>query len=98
MWQRRSGRTGYRLKQARCREPPLRFQPAINAAVTTITRTITVAAGVFGPGHLGELTWQVPFELVDAVLVRHEALFDRTGVKGPRRLAVAAAGMKLEEA
>jgi len=27
-----------------------------------------VAAGVFGPGHLGELTWQVPFELVDAVL------------------------------
>lgn len=34
----------------------------------TITRTITVAAGVFGPGHLGELTWQVPLELVDAVL------------------------------
>ena len=30
--------------------------------------------------------------------VRHEALFDRTGVKGPRRLAVAAAGVKLEEA
>ena len=27
-----------------------------------------MAAGVFGPGHLGELTWQVPFELVDAVL------------------------------
>jgi Insertion element 4 transposase N-terminal len=27
-----------------------------------------VAAGVFGPGHLGELTWQVPFELADAVL------------------------------
>ena len=23
---------------------------------------------MFGPGHLGELTWQVPFELVDAVL------------------------------
>jgi len=34
----------------------------------TITRTITVAAGVFAPGHLGELTWQVPFELVDGVL------------------------------
>jgi hypothetical protein len=34
----------------------------------TVTRTITVAAGVFGPGHLGELTWQVPFELVDGVL------------------------------
>ena len=27
-----------------------------------------MAAGVFGPGQLGELTWQVPFELVDAVL------------------------------
>jgi hypothetical protein len=23
---------------------------------------------VFAPGHLGELTWQVPFELADAVL------------------------------
>ena len=34
----------------------------------TITRAITVAAGVFAPGHLGELTWQVPFELADAVL------------------------------
>jgi hypothetical protein len=46
----------------------LRLQSAIDAAVTTITRTITVAAGVFAPGHLGELTWQVPFELADAVL------------------------------
>ena len=34
----------------------------------TVTRTITVAAGVFAPGPLGELTWQVPFELADAVL------------------------------
>jgi hypothetical protein len=34
----------------------------------TFTRTITVAAGVFAPGHLGELTWQVPFELADALL------------------------------
>ena len=46
----------------------MRAQSAILPAVTTITRTITVAAGVFAPGHLGELTWQVPFELVDAVL------------------------------
>jgi hypothetical protein len=46
----------------------LRVQSAILPAVTTITRTITVAAGVFAPGHLGELTWQVPFELADAVL------------------------------
>jgi hypothetical protein len=34
----------------------------------TITRTITVAAGVFAPGHLGELTRIVPFEMADAVL------------------------------
>ena len=33
-----------------------------------ITTTITVAAGVFAPGHLGELTRIVPFELADAVL------------------------------
>jgi hypothetical protein len=32
------------------------------------------------------------------LMVRREALFDRTGVKGPRRLAVAAAGLKLEAA
>src|SRR5205085_2624101 len=50
------------------RGPPLRPQSAISAAATTITRTITVAAGAFAPGHLGELTRVVPFELVDAVL------------------------------
>ena len=33
-----------------------------------ITKTITVAAGVFAPGHLGELTRVIPFELADAVL------------------------------
>jgi Insertion element 4 transposase N-terminal/Transposase DDE domain len=35
---------------------------------SVIHRTMTVAAGRFAPGHLGELTQQVPFELVDAVL------------------------------
>jgi hypothetical protein len=34
----------------------------------TITRTITIAAGVFAPGHMGELTRVAPFELVEAVL------------------------------
>jgi hypothetical protein len=29
---------------------------------------VTVAGGRFAPGHLGELTQQVPFEMVDAVL------------------------------
>jgi hypothetical protein len=38
------------------------------SATTTITRVITVAAGVFAPGHLGELTRYLPFELVDDVL------------------------------
>lgn len=37
-------------------------------ALTTVTRTVTVAGGRFAPGHLGELTAVVPFELVDAVL------------------------------
>jgi hypothetical protein len=36
--------------------------------VQSITRTCRLAAGVFAPGHLGELTQQVPFEMVDAVL------------------------------
>ena len=40
----------------------------------------------------------IRFTLLMTLMVRHEALFDRTGVKGPRRLAVAAAGLKLEEA
>jgi hypothetical protein len=39
-----------------------------------MTRTIRVAQGVFAPGHLGELTQQVPFELVDAVLVETGAV------------------------
>jgi hypothetical protein len=46
-----------------------------------------VAAGVFAAGHLGELTWQVPFGLVDAVLeetgAREQRLRDlpsRTGL------------------
>ncbi len=40
----------------------------LRCAVTTVVRSVMVAAGVFAPGHLGELTRQVPFELVDAVL------------------------------
>ncbi|WP_440103517.1 transposase domain-containing protein [Streptosporangium sp. H16] len=35
---------------------------------TAITRTVKVAAGVFAPGHIGELTQIVPFEMVDDVL------------------------------
>jgi hypothetical protein len=36
----------------------------------SVSRSVTVAAGVFAPGHLGELTQFVPFELVDDVLER----------------------------
>jgi hypothetical protein len=38
------------------------------SAIVSVGRTITVAGGVFAPGHVGELTRVVPFELVDAVL------------------------------
>ena len=35
---------------------------------SVITRVVTVAGGRFAPGHLGELTQQVPFEMAGAVL------------------------------
>ena len=35
---------------------------------SVITRVVAVAQGRFAPGHLGELTQQVPFEMVDAAL------------------------------
>jgi hypothetical protein len=37
---------------------------------SVIHRTLTVASGRFAPGHLGELTQQLPFEMVDAVLAQ----------------------------
>jgi hypothetical protein len=41
---------------------------------SAISRVVTVAAGRFAPGHLGELTQQVPFEMVDAVLAETRAV------------------------
>ena len=38
------------------------------SAMVTVLRPVTVAAGAFAPGHLGELTRYLPFELVDDVL------------------------------
>src|SRR5215217_796464 len=35
---------------------------------SVISRVVGVAAGAFAPGHIGELTRIVPFEMVDAVL------------------------------
>src|SRR5215472_12034117 len=53
----------------------------------TVSRLVTAAAGVFAPGHLGELTRYLPFELVDDVLEgtgaaqkRMRALPSRVGV------------------
>ena len=40
------------------------------SATTAITHEVTVAGGVFAPGHLGELTQFLPFELVDDVLAQ----------------------------
>jgi hypothetical protein len=37
---------------------------------SVIIRTVTVAGGRFAPGHLGELTQLVPFEMVDEALVQ----------------------------
>ena len=38
------------------------------SATVTGTHVVTVAEGVYAPGHLGELTQYLPFELVDDVL------------------------------
>jgi hypothetical protein len=65
----------------------LRSQSAIAPVLTTITKTITVAAGVFAPGHLGELTQVIPFELVDGVLADARATQRRLRVL-PSRVGV----------
>ncbi len=58
-----------------------------DCAMVTVPCLITVAAGVLAPGHLGELTRYLPFELADDVLAgtktmqrRVRALPSRTGV------------------
>jgi Insertion element 4 transposase N-terminal/Transposase DDE domain len=38
------------------------------SVISRVVRTVTVAGGRFAPGHLGELTRIVPFEMVDAAL------------------------------
>jgi hypothetical protein len=52
-----------------------------------ITREATVAEGAFAPGHLGELTQLVPFEMVDAVLAECGAAQQRVR-KLPARVVV----------
>jgi Insertion element 4 transposase N-terminal/Transposase DDE domain len=54
---------------------------------SVITRQVTVAAGVFAPGHLGELTQIVPFEMVDEALAATDTVRRRTRVL-PARVVV----------
>jgi hypothetical protein len=56
-------------------------------AQSVITRRIVVAAGVFAPGHLGELTRIVPFEMAGAVLADCGAVQRRVR-KLPARVVV----------
>lgn len=56
-------------------------------AISTVTRTVRVGTGVFAPGHLGELTQQVPFEMVDEVLVATGAVQRRVRLL-PSRVVV----------
>ena len=58
------GRSGQPITIFPLPEVPLRPQ----SATITITHAVTAAAGVFAPGHVGELTQYLPFELVDDVL------------------------------
>lgn len=58
-----------------------------DCAMVTVPCLITVAAGVLAPGHLGELTRFLPFELADDVLEgtrtvqkRMRALPSRVGI------------------
>jgi hypothetical protein len=54
---------------------------------SVITRTVRTAPGVFGPGHLGELTQTIDFALVDAVLEETRARERRLRVL-PSRVVV----------
>ena len=47
------------------------------SAMVTVPCLVTVAAGVFAPGHLGELTRYLPFELADDVLEMTGAVQER---------------------
>ncbi|ADJ49259.1 transposase IS4 family protein [Amycolatopsis mediterranei S699] len=52
-----------------------------------MTRVVTVAGGCFAPGHLGELTQIVPFEMVDAALAETRRMQQRLRVL-PSRVVV----------
>ena len=64
---------------------PPQFAPT--PAVATITSISRVASGVFAPGHLGELTQILPFEMVDAALAATGTIQARTRLL-PARVVV----------
>jgi Insertion element 4 transposase N-terminal/Transposase DDE domain len=49
----------------------------VQSGTCRVVRGVTVAEGRFAPGHLGELTQIVPFEMVDAVLAETGAVQHR---------------------
>ena len=55
--------------------------------MVTVERAVTAAAGVLAPGHLGELTGYIPFELVDDVLEQTRTAERRTRLL-PSRVGV----------
>ena len=65
----------------------MRLRRAPLSGQCVITREIAVAEGAFAPGHLGELTQIVPFEMVDAALAECGATQRRVR-KLPARVAV----------
>src|SRR5262249_57389496 len=67
----------------------LRLRRAPLSGQCVITREIAVAEGVFAPGHLGELTQIVPFEMVDDV-PRNTVL--RVSLRRPAGTSAAARG------
>lgn len=57
------------------------------SATAAASDVVTVAGGVFGPGHLGELTQYLPFELADDVLEQTRTVRRRLRVL-PSRVGV----------
>jgi Insertion element 4 transposase N-terminal len=53
------------------------------SATVTVTRSVTAAAGVYAPGHVGELTPYLPFELVDDVLSQTKTVQRRLRICPP---------------
>jgi len=60
---------------------------SIQFATTTVTCSVTVPSGAYAPGHLGELTQYLPFEVVDDVLERTGSVQRRLRVL-PSRIGV----------